>query len=192
MDLKVARPNMATNPGDVNPGTGTGIYIRPPLTANQIRANAGQNVTNVSYDRNNETLSFRFNNQVNWAANVYIYRYFTDPQGRSDLFVVQGLANAKTDYISFISDKDPGGDLNADPLTLVPKITGNNAAPSNQGDMSEGDWRLAFNTGPDQYYVRSDLERNGRLPEPSTLTMFGIGFAAMGAYRWLSRRRQHA
>ena len=50
----------------------------------------------------------------------------------------------------------------------------------NLGNDEEGGWRLAADTGPDQYYVRSDA------PEPVTLALFGLGLGGLG----LSRRKR--
>ena len=46
------------------------------------------------------------------------------------------------------------------------------ATPIDLGTISEtGDWQLGFNTGPDQYYVQSDVVE----PEPATIAVLGVG-----------------
>jgi hypothetical protein len=108
---------------------------------------------------------------------VYFYRYFAEPVGGlSDLFVIEGRAGTNPDVVTFISsDTLTGNILIDDPVALT------NATRQDLGTVTEtGEWQLAFNTGPDQYYVRSAI------PEPATLALLGLGLAGLG----FSRRKQ--
>jgi len=176
LGLFVALQNKSTSGGEVLPGTGTPIDIATPTSSNGIDL--------INYNASLETLSFRFANQINWGSDVYFYRYFTGPsEGQSDLFVIQGLANTAPDYITFISDP---GRLTGNITDIVPLLANSTATPQDLGALSEGGWQLAFNTGVDQYYVRSDVTT----PEPNTLTVFGTGIAAMALLLRRGRRNR--
>ena len=154
----------STSPNPTDPGTGNFVDI-----IHQIDSNG---VSNIVYNQPSETLSFTFANQVNWPNDVYLYQYYTEPgTGNSDLFVIQGLAGTKPDYITFISDP---GNL----LTLPDLIAGSTATKVNLGDTPEtGAWQLAYDTGVDQYYIRSDV------PEPATLSLLVLGAGLLGFRR---------
>jgi hypothetical protein len=175
LGLFVALQNKSTSGGEVLPGTGTPIDIATPTSSNGIDL--------INYNASLETLSFRFANQINWGGDVYYYRYFTGPEGQSDLFVIQGLKNTAPDYITFISDP---GRLTGNITDIVPLLANSTATPQDLGALSEGGWQLAFNTGVDQYYVRSDVTT----PEPNTLTVFGTGIAAMALLLRRGRRNR--
>ena len=97
--------------------------------------------------------------------------------GNSDLFVIQGFAGQNPDHVTFISDSDPAS-LSGNPLALVPVMAGSSASPSDLGTLAEtGDWQLAENTNPDQYYIQSDI------PEPATMAVLGVSFLGLGFAR---------
>lgn len=166
-------PGSTTIPGQVPPGSGT-------LIDSGNAASFGlSNYLNTTIDENHEQISFTFVDHVNWGSNVYFYRYYTgtslDGNAVSDLFVIQGLAGTTSDHVTFISSDMA---LGIDPRTLVPLLGGSNATPSDLGTVLEtGDWQLAYNSGPDQYYIRSDA------PEPGTLGLFALGAGLLGFRR---------
>ncbi|MFO0966971.1 MAG: PEP-CTERM sorting domain-containing protein [Gemmataceae bacterium] len=166
MTLSVASPFSITSPGAAPPGSGT-VINGSNFASNNFSA----------FNLSGETLSFTFTNQLNWNSDVYFYRYFTDAGGNSDLFVIQGFANTTPDHVTFIS----GDSLNGNPLALVPNNT--TATPINLGSLAENnDWQLAFDTGVDQYYIRSTV------PEPTSLALFGM-LTAAGYFGWRRRKQ---
>jgi hypothetical protein len=175
LQLCVTQFNQITSEGQFPPGCGNVIDITTPTPSNGI--------SDILYVPSLEFLSFTFANQINWGADVYLYRYFQEPSeegnegGPSDLFVIQGIGGTTPDIVAFISDPGPLSGLVTDIVPLLPNST---ATPLDLGTIGEtGDWQLAFNTGVDQYYVRSD-------PEPATLALLGLGLAGLA----FSRRRK--
>ena len=153
--------NTTPNIGDA--GNGAYVDILGPTDSN--------GVSNIAYNIPNETLTFIFANQVNWLADAYFYQYYTEAgTGTSDLFVIQGLAGTTSDYITFISD--PGS-------MLLPALIAGSTATQQEISapiLETNNWQLAYNTGVDQYYIRS-------VPEPMTLIMLGLGLLGFGYSR---------
>jgi hypothetical protein len=173
LGLNVNLFNQQTNPGDAPPGSGPTINLFPPTPSNGI--------SNISYNSpaQPESLSFRFDNQLPWAADVYLYRYFNEPPGEggglSDLFVIQGIHGTAPDYITFVSDNGSlTGDISVDGPALLAGSTATRTAIG--GPILEEPWQLAYNTGPDQYYINS-------VPEPATLALLGAGLLGIGFVR---------
>jgi hypothetical protein len=147
--LRVAWPNTNTQPGDGNqPGVGNLVKIDTPLSAADQRANyASYNVTSITYDRLAETLKFTFvSRTTTWSADTYKYRYFTDANGNSDLFVIQGLRGSYSDFIEFYS-APPGAGLPTNmqpPTDIAPRVISSTATPTMLQTTAEtGDWQLA-------------------------------------------------
>jgi hypothetical protein len=177
LSLFVNLPTTSTHPGDAPPGSGSPIDIITPTPSNGI--------SNISYNQPQETLSFKFANQIPWASDVYFYQYYTEPGTggqRSDLFVIQGYGGQAPDYISFISDPGP---LSGPVTSSVPLLPNSTATPSQIGAPIDetGAYQLAFDTGVDQYYIRSDTE----VPEPASFILVSIAGAA--GYWWRKRKR---
>jgi hypothetical protein len=172
--------NMSTNPGDFPPGSGAQIDITTPTPSNGISA--------IVYNAPLETLSFTFANQSPWPSDVYFYAFINGTEGGppgtlqpSDLFVIQGQGGQNPDYITFISDPGP---VSGDVTSIVPVLFPN-AVPTDVGPLTEtGAYQLVFNTGPDQYYFRSDV------PEPSALALFGAGIATMACLSLRARKNK--
>jgi hypothetical protein len=166
ISLYVNQPFSSTSVGSNAPGSGDQIDLSQT-------SDPAHGLSDIAYDRTNETLSFTFANQIPWNADIYLYQYYLEADGtKSDLFVIQGKAGQAPDYITFISD--PGN------LTTLPAvIPGSTATPTEiSAALSEtGLWQLAYNTGVDQYYVRSDI------PEPATLGLFALGAGLLGFRR---------
>ena len=165
LSLSVDQAANTTTAPNPTPGSGAVIDITTPTPSNGI--------SGIVYNPAAESLSFTFVNHFNWNSNVYFYRYFTEPAneggGLSDLFVIQGIGGTTPDLVTFISDTDPGtltGNITQDGPTVPNGVT-----PVDLGTLGEtGDWQLAYNTGPDQYYIRSDI-----VPEPASLALLGAG-----------------
>jgi hypothetical protein len=181
--LFVNGPTTVTVPGSFPPGSGNPVDIITPTPSNGISA--------INYNPSAGSLSFTFANQVNWSADVFFYAYYTspgdvtasNPQGYSDLFVIQGLVGTAPDHITFLSSDSLTGNILTDGPAL---LAGSTATRINVGPALEtGDWQLAFNTGVDQYYIRS-----GEVPLPATLPLFATGLVGFGLLSW--RRKKAA
>jgi len=181
--LQVRAPFQITSPGDFPPGTGAFIDL-------SASSDVAHNISALRFNAGAERLDFTFDNQINWASDVYFYRRFAEPPGEgftgiSDLFVIQGFGGTTPDIVTFISDTTGSlGDLTeSDILALVPNRT--TATPSDLGTVDEiPAWQLAFSTGVDQYYIRS------LIPEPGSLALLGSALVGFGLARW--RRRKAA
>jgi hypothetical protein len=164
LTLQMFKPLIATNPGDAAPGTGAFVNLNNS-------SDPANGLSGISYNAATETLSFTYQNVLNWNSNVDLYQLYTEfGGGSSDLFRIQGVAGTTPDIITFISD----------PGNLIP-LTG--STPIGGPLAESGGWQLAFNTGPDQYYVRSDVET----PIPAALPFFAAGLGGLGL---LGRRRK--
>jgi len=161
LSLLVDQPTTQTTPGNPPPGGGSPIDITTPTPSNGI--------SDIVYNPALESLSFTFANQIAWGSDSYFYRYFSEPGGGlSDLLVVRGLAGTTPDLVTFVSDP---GQLTGNIATDGPPVLGS-ATPVDEGTILEtGDWQLGFNTGPDQYYVQSDVVE----PAPATIAVLGVG-----------------
>lgn len=171
LQLRIDLPLAITPPGGT---AGAGNLI--DLTQGSDAANQ---LSAVTYDPAREFLSFTFADHVPWNTDFFSYRYFTEPTGGiSDLFVIQGLGGQEPDYITFISNDLLTGNLTSDIAQFGIVLVGN-GVPSDLGPITEnGGWQLAFDTGVDQYFVRSDI------PEPATFALLGLGLAGLGfSYR---------
>ena len=181
LGLTVDQYNQITSPAANAAGSGVPIDIVTPTPSNGI-SNISYSLSGPPSDPTTEFLSFKFDNQINWGSDVYLYRYLTEQGGAySDLFVIQGLGGTAPDYITFISSDLLTGSIGADARTFgISPLTG--AGPTDLGTVAEtGDWQFAYDTGVDQYYVASDVDV---VPEPSTWAAMGIGFAALGFVGW--------
>ena len=171
--MYVAGPNSATAPGAFAPGSGNPInLITGPV-------DLSDGIIALQQDAANEKLAFTLLKTSAWSGNFFGYRYLTEADGAySDLFVLQGQIGKTVDYVTFVSNDLLTGDIVKDMLAFQISNQFSNTLNSLGSERETGGWQLMANTGPDQYYVRSDV------PEPATLALAGLALlGAVGASR---------
>lgn len=172
LTLMVALAAQPTALGAAAPGTGNVIDITTPTPSNGI--------SDIHYSLTPERLSFTFSDHAPWNTDVTYFRYLTEAHGLySDLFVIQGLRGQNPDYVTFISNDALTGNISTDIATFGLQLNPVATPFQDLGTIAEdGNWQLMMDTGPDQYYVRSNI------PEPASLALVALAlFGAAGATR---------